>query len=246
MIVIGVERYKRSPKADYAAQDAKAFYDYSRRAFGAKTENTLLLTDDRADMAGILRALSSWLPARVNTDQTEIFLYFSGHGLPSRDGQSTYLLPHDVDPELLERTAISNSELIELIRRTSPKSALVFLDSCFSGLARTGEALLPSLRPLRITPRESFKLPDNFTVMSASASDEVSSSSSTLGHGLFSYFLMRGLEGSADEDKDQRISVTEMEAYLSKHVTRAATDLHRTQRPQVFGDRNRILLDRGR
>jgi len=241
-IIIGIEQYKRSPKAEYASHDARAFFDYSRRAFGVLPENVLLLLNDEADIAGVLRALKGWLPNRVKAGRTDVFLFFSGHGLSSQDGETAYLLPYDVDQGLLERTAISMAELIALIDKTLPKSAVLFLDSCYIGLSRTGESLLSTARPISIVSKDKVELPKNFTVISASASNQIASSSSLLKHGIFSYFLMRGLEGLADTNKDTRISVAEMEAFLLEHVPKFATELHRTQRPQVLGDSDTFLV----
>jgi uncharacterized caspase-like protein len=81
-------------------------------------------------------------------------------------------------------------------------------------------------------------------VISASAPDQISSSSPELRHGIFSYYLMRGMEGEADQNKDGRITVQEMQAYLSEQVTRQAMSMNRTQQPQVVGDQSRVLVGR--
>ena len=55
-IIIGIEKYRRVPAADFAGRDASVFYDYARRALGVKPENIRLLVDEKADAAEILRA----------------------------------------------------------------------------------------------------------------------------------------------------------------------------------------------
>ena len=241
-IIIGIEKYRRVPDADFANNDASAFYDYARRALGIKPENIRLLVDDKADAAEILRAFKTWLPSRVNKNTTDVYVFYSGHGLPSEDGGSLYFLPHEVDRDLLDRTAITQKEIVQTIQRTAPKSVTMFIDSCYSGQSRTGTSLLASARPISIAPKASSDFPPNFMVISASAPDQISSSSPELKHGIFSYYLMLGMEGEADVNKDGQITVGEMQTYLSQRVTRRASGMNRTQSPQTTGDLNRVLV----
>jgi hypothetical protein len=241
-IIIGIEKYKRVPDADFANNDASTFYDYARRALGIKPENIRLLVDDKADASEILRAFKTWLPTVVNKNTTDVYVFYSGHGLPSEDGGSLYFLPHEVDRDLLERTAITQKEVVQAIQRTTPKSVTMFIDSCYSGQSRTGTSLLASARPISIAPKASTDFPPNFMVISASAPDQISSSSPELKHGIFSYYLMLGMEGEADVNKDGQITVGEMQTYLSQQVTRRAIGMNRTQSPQTTGDLNRVLV----
>jgi hypothetical protein len=242
-IIIGIEKYRRAPSADFANSDATAFYDYALRALGVKPENLRLLLDEKADAAEILVAFKNWLPTRVNKGKTDVYVFYSGHGLPSQDGNSLYFLPYEANRDLLDRTAIAQSEVVEALQRANPRSVTMFIDSCYSGQTRTGETLLASARPLAVTAKQS-SFPPNFTVISASAPDQISSSSPDLKHGIFSYYLMRGMEGEADTNKDRQITVAEMQAYLNENVTRRAMGMNRTQQPQVVGDQSRVLVGR--
>jgi hypothetical protein len=241
-IIIGIEKYKSAPNADFANRDASAFYDYARRALGIKPENIRLLVDDKANSVEILRSFKTWLPSRVNKNTTDVYVFYSGHGLPSEDGDSLYFLPHEVERDLLDRTAINQKEVVQTIQLASPKSVTMFIDSCYSGQTRTGTSLLASARPISIAPRATTDFPPNFMVISASAPDQISSSSPELKHGIFSYYLMLGMEGEADVNKDGQITVGEMQTYLSQQVTRRAIGMNRTQSPQTTGDLNRVLV----
>jgi hypothetical protein len=241
-IIIGIEKYRNIPSADFANRDARAFVDYAKRAFGIPDSNIRLLVDEEAGAVQILRTFRSWLPTVVKSDQTEVYVFFSGHGLPGFGDTNLYLLPHEVDKELLDRTAITQKEIVDAIQRTKPKSVTMFIDSCYSGLTRTGETLLAGARPISIVAKEDNNFPPHFTVISASAPDEISSSSPILKHGIFSYYLMRGMEGNADVDGDKKITVGEVQVYLSEHVARQAMSMNRIQRPQVIGDMSRILV----
>jgi hypothetical protein len=239
-IVIGIADYRSLPKAEFANEDARVFYDYAIRALGVKPENIKLLVDGDAEEVEIIKAFKTWLPSKVKSS-TDVYVYYSGHGLPTQDGQGLYLLPPRADRDFIARTSIQFQEINLDIQATKPKSVTIFMDSCYSGQARSGETLIASARPVVL--RSDKKLfPDNFTVISASQADQISSSSPDLKHGIFSYYLMKGMEGEADTNKDGRITLGEMQAYLIENVGRQAGMMSRKQEPQLIGDANRVLV----
>jgi hypothetical protein len=239
-VIIGIADYKSLPKADYANDDARVFYDYAIRALGVKPENIKLLVDADADEVAILKAFRTWLPSKVRSS-TDVYVYYSGHGYPVEDGTGLYLLPLRADREFIARTSIQLNEINTDLQAAKPKSVTIFMDACYSGQARNGETLVASARP--IVPKVDKKLfPDNFTVITASQADQWSSSSPELKHGIFSYYLMKGMEGEADANRDGRITLGEMQAYLVENVGRQAGMLSRKQEPQIIGDAARVLV----
>ena len=241
-IIIGISDYKNLPKADFANDDARVFYDYAIRALSIKPDNIKLLVDGDASEVGIYKAFKTWLPSKVRSS-TDVYVFYSGHGLPTSDGKGLYLLPQQTDRDLISKTAIQMQEVINDIQSTKPKSVTLFLDACYSGQSRTGETLIASARPIAIRS-ESRIFPDNFTVITASQNDQISSSNPDLKHGIFSYYLMRGMEGDADTDKDGKITLGEMQSYLVENVGRQAGMINRKQKPQLIGDANRVLVGR--
>jgi len=243
-IIIGIQNYKLIPKAEYANQDAQVFYDYASRALGIKQENIKLLLDDEADVSGILTAFQNWLPLKVRKGKTDVYVFYSGHGLPSPDGKSLFFLPVGANKDFVAKTAISQQEIVAGLKAAQPKSVTMFIDSCYSGQIRTGETLLASARPVTLTLQETA-YPPEFTVITASASDQIASSSPDLKHGIFSYYLMKGLEGDADDKGDGTITVGKLQSYLSERVPRFAMTMSRKQEPQLTGDANRVLVALG-
>ncbi len=242
-IIIGIQNYKLIPKAEYANQDAQDFYDYASRALGIKQENIKLLLDDEADVSGIFKAFQNWLPLKVRKGKTDVYVFYSGHGLPGTDGKSLYFLPVGADKDIIAKTAISQKEIVDALKSAQPKSVTMFIDSCYSGQIRTGETLLASARPV-VMKVDEIAYPPEFTVITASASDQIASSSPDLKHGIFSYYLMKGLEGEADENKDGTITIGKLQSYLSDRVPRFAMTMSRKQEPQLVGDSNRVLVGR--
>ena len=242
-IIIGIENYRRVAKADFANADAKEFYTYASRALGIKPENIKLLVDDGADDIEMLNAFQNWLPLKVNKGKTDVYVFYSGHGYPSQDGKSLYFLPFNVDKQYLDRTSVKQNEIVSALQKAQAKSVTMFIDACYSGQTRNGEVLVAGIKPVFITTEERAYPPD-FTVITASAADQFSSASQDLKHGIFSFYLMKALEGDGDENKDGRITSGELQRYLSDMVGRQAMGLNRTQNTQLFGDADRVLVGR--
>jgi uncharacterized caspase-like protein len=173
----------------------------------------------------------------VMQGQTDIYIFFAGHGLASEDGQNMYLLPYDGAPELLGKTAILREELFSDITAANPRSVTVFLDTCYSGTTRGIETLVAS-RPIAIRAREQ-SIPEGFTVMTAAAGDETAKPLEEAKHGLFSYFLMKGMEGDADANQDNQITAGELHAYVQQNVIQQSSG---SQTPELQGDADRVLV----
>jgi uncharacterized caspase-like protein len=117
------------------------------------------------------------------------------------------------------------------------------MDACYSGQIRTGDTLIASARPLALSSTNA-SFPSEFTVFTASAPDQIASSSPDLKHGIFSYYLMKGMEGDADENRDGKITAAELQTYILEMVGKQAMTLNRRQEPQMVGDLGRVLVGR--
>ncbi len=241
-LIIGIEDYELTPSASYANLDAKFFYEYTRLVFGVPKLNIKLLTDNDASLIKSISAIEKWLPGKIKSGKTDLIVFFAGHGLASTDGKELYLLPQDSDPDLLERTALSRNELFKNIIDLNPKSVTMFFDTCFSGVSRDEKTLLASARPIRIVANEQESIPDNFTIFSASQLDQISSGLKNAKHGIFSYYLMKGIEGKADTNKDYKITNGELLSYLDENVSVQASSLGRQQNPSLAGDPEKVLI----
>jgi hypothetical protein len=241
VLIIGIETYQGLNKALYAANDANLFHDLMRDGMGVPPENIKLLSDHKATRSDILSALKFWLPAQVKAGKTHVYILFSGHGLTSDEDAQKYWLPFDVNKELLAETAVSEKWALAELQKLQAKSITIFLDSCYSGLARKGESLDPQARGIQFKSAVS-PMPSNVTMVSASAANQTALASDDLKQGIFSYFLVRGLAGQADTDGNQRVTQGELIDYLSQRVDKKAMSMNRRQQPQLMGDRQRAVF----
>ena len=241
VLIIGIEAYQGLNKALYAANDANLFHDMVRDGMGVPSENIKMLSNHKATRSEILSALKFWLPAQVKAGKTHVYLLFSGHGLTSDDDAQKYWLPFDVNKALLAETAISEKWAIAELQKLQAKSITIFLDSCYSGLARKGESLDSLARGVKLKSAVS-PMPSNFTMVSASAANQTALASDDFKQGIFSYFLIKGLAGQADADGNQRVTHGELIDYLSQRVDKKALSMNRRQQPQLMGDRQRAVF----
>jgi len=234
-LIIGVEDYENTFKAAYAKQDALFFNDFAHQSFGVPRQNIKMLINDSAKRNATLLEIATWLPKIIKENKTDFYLFFSGHGLASNDGEDLFLLPYDGYPAILEDSALLRNRIFESIANLNPRSVTVFLDTCYSGATRSDEMLIAARQITMVV--EEQEIPNNFTVFSASANNEIASVFKEAEHGLFSYYLMKGLEGEADTNDDEQITNGELIAFIYKNVSRQAN-----QTPQLAGDKSRILV----
>ena len=242
-IIIGIEKYTylENLEAPFANRDASAFREYTSRALGVKSSNIKLLLDNKANRPQILEALKIWLPKIAKGGKKDIYIFFAGHGLASFDGKDLFILPHDGNSSLLSDTAITRNEIIKLIQNVEPKTVTMFFDTCYSGQTRDERMLVSDLRSI-IIEADKQDTPDNFTIFSASGSKQVSGSIKEAKHGIFSYFLMKGLEGNADVNNDKQITNGELIAYLKTNVSKEALSQNREQDPMLVGNANKVIM----
>ena len=238
-LIVGIESYASLPPAQYADLDANHFYDFAHHALGVPISRIKLLTDAQAGRTDLLKAMRTWMKSEIAGGKSDVYIFFAGHGLASDDGTKTYLLPTDGDLGLLDETSILRDDLIASAK--GARTITLFLDTCYSGGTRGTEVLLAGARPIAIVPDESG-LPANVTLLAAATGAQLSSTYDVAQHGLFSYWLMKGLEGEAEANGDRTITMGELHDYVSKRVRPIAARRNRQQDPQLIGDSARILV----
>lgn len=229
-VVVGIEKYSGIPEARFAERDAAAVKEHLI-ALGFPERNIRFLAGPQASRASLAKELETWLPRVVDESSTVLF-YYSGHGAPDIKSGQAYLLPWDGDAHFLQDTAYPIGRLYEKLNALKAKRIVVALDSCFSGAG--GRSVLPKgARPLVTKIDTATNSAGKLLVLTASAADEISGSDEVQGHGVFTYYLLRGLSGAA-ADKAGRVSVQALYDYLVPKVRDAAARENRDQTPQLL------------
>lgn len=240
-IILGVQNYQRLPIASYAGNDAVQFRDYAIRYLGVQPDHVKLLIDSEAQRSDILLAFKYWLPQHVNTGHTDVYVYFSGHGLLKDHPNEHYWLPYDVNTDLLEETAINQEVLLKQASQIGAKSVVVFLDTCFSGSTRLGNPLIQKQRGVNIKLSPD-SLPPGVSLLSAGTSKQVANSDNALKHGLFTFFLLKGLAGEPSANLSKPIKLGSLADFVTQQTSSYAFGINKMQTPQFRGNREHTLV----
>ncbi|KAF0144371.1 MAG: ankyrin [Nitrospirae bacterium] len=238
-IVIGIENYRQKlPKADYAVADAKTVTEYLTKVMGYPEENVVTLMNDRASLTDFIKYFEKWLPNNVEKDSM-VFVYYSGHGAPNTKTGDAYLVPYDGDPSFIEQTGYPLKKLYELLNKLQAKEIIVALDSCFSG-AGGKSVIAKGARPLVMNLEQDMKAFDKLTILSAASGDQTSSTYDEKGHGLFTYFMLKGIKNEDVTRQDGSIKMDDLFSYIKPQVERIARKQYNNeQTPQLFGGKHR-------
>lgn len=234
-IVIGIENYRQKlPKADFAMQDARLVADYLTKSMGYPEENVVILLNDRAAKSDFEKYFEKWLGNNVEKDSA-VFIYYSGHGAPNTKTGDAYLVPYDGDPSFIDQTGYSLKRMYDALGKLPAKEIIVALDSCFSG-AGGRSVLAKGARPLVMNLQSNTVLSKNITVMSASSGEQISSTYDEKGHGLFTYFLLKGIKNEDVIKQDGSINMDDLYNYIKPQVERIARkQFNNEQTPQLMG-----------
>jgi hypothetical protein len=233
-VVIGIEQYREQlPKANFAAHDASVVGDYLTKMLGYPEENVVVRLNEKATKTDLEKYFEGWLPNNVEKDDS-VFVYFSGHGAPHVKTGDAYLVPYDGDPTFVDKTGFSLKRLYAALGKLPAKDVTVVLDSCFSG-AGGRSVLSEGARPMGLSIETQVITAGRITVLSASSGDQISNTFKEQGHGLLTYFFLKGLQGEGDVNKDGSIEMVELLDYVKPNVQRVARKQYNNeQTPQLL------------
>lgn len=258
VVAIGVGKFQQPAIGglEYPDDDARDVLNYFRDTFQLPAEQLFLRIDEQATLREIKSTLGTQLMKRATDPRDTVIIYFAGHGMRDRiagsldpDGLAKYFLPYDANLEDLYSTALEMDEVTNILHRLTPERVVVLLDSCFSGAAGGRSPFDPR------SPAERAPISGEFldrmahigkgrVVLAASGPNESAQEDADLGHGVFTYYLLQGLRGAADGDRNGEIDVHEVYRYLSENVSKATRGKQNPQlkEPDLVGQ---ILLGRG-
>jgi WD40 repeat protein len=225
VLAIGISDYgekAKNLKLDYAARDAQdiasALLNTQEGGLYAEVK-PIFRHDGEADRHGIADAFAA-IGANMasSTGQDLAVVMFSGHGAII-DNQF-YLVPYGVDNLTMARLKTDSIPAMEfkgeIDKLAQHGRVLVLLDACRSaGLLGGPSNVLLAADLLRAAMSSG-----NVTVLTSSTADKDSNESKKWGHGAFTKALLDALSASGDVDTnhDGVISMSELTAYIAKHL----------------------------
>ena len=224
--IVANENYPDAP-VPYALNDGRMFATYCEKALGIPKKNINQYED--ATYGSIISMVDKMKSiAKAYEGDATVVVYYAGHGFPDEKQSTAYLLPVDGSGSEITTTGYSLSHLYDELSKMPLKDAVVFLDACFSGAKREDDMLALS-RGVAIKVK-SEQPKGNLLVFSASQGDETAHQMEEKHHGLFTYFLLKGLQqlkGSAN--------LGDLTDYVTKNVKRQSVVINnKKQTPTVI------------
>jgi tetratricopeptide (TPR) repeat protein len=221
-LVIGVSKYRNLPPAKqlpYAEADAQLMFQIliSPEGGSFKAQNVHVLTNEKATLANVRQEINTWLPGQAKEDD-RVLIYFAGHGLIDPNTGVGYLAPYDIDPNSVSTTGLPMEELGQAMgTKIHAKSKILLTDSCHSGAInpQDTEAVNHAL----------VKLRTSLFSLTASRDREISYEGAQFGggHGIFTYYVAKGMGGEADySPRDGVVSADELAEYVHTQVREAS------------------------
>ncbi len=228
VLAIGISRYQNPGLAlAFPAADARGVTEFFRRT-GSRLFREIDITelaDENATESRILQELVAL--QRRSQPQDVVVVFLAGHGASL--GSDWYFIPQDLrNPEREEELmahGISSVRLAAELRRLSSQKVLLLVDACYSGSMLSAFRGYEDRKALALLARSA-----GVHILAAATRDQRASEVAALGHGIFSYALLRGLDGGAAlRDVDQQVTVQSLGAYIRSQLP----DLGRQHQAEV-------------
>jgi hypothetical protein len=219
VLAVGINQYKNPRMVlNYAKPDAVSFEKTidERGTSLYKNLEVHTLFDGDATRSSILNKMDE-LAAKIHQEDVFIF-YYAGHG--SMVDDRFFFIPSEslrlYDLSSLQRDAIEASVLQEKFKNIHALKQLIVMDACQSGasvelLASRGAAEEKAIAQLSRSA--------GIHVMASAGSEQFAAEFVELGHGIFTYLLIKALQGDADgAPKDGKVTIYELKSYLDDQV----------------------------
>jgi hypothetical protein len=248
-LVVGVSRHKDTqiPKLKYTEEDAIALQKYLTAASGGRipARNVKLLTNERATKAEILEGLDYL--ARKSREHDSVIIYFAGYGagVAPRDDSgeksgepALYLVPYDADRGDIRSTCISISEIEAKVSGIEAREIVIILDAGF-GTVLESRSLGGTVDSTPVFGNL-LKQPGRCVLLSGKPGEGAMEISDHR-HGIFTFYMLEGLKGPADGNKDDVITLAELHSYLETKVPEETEMEGSAQHPELHGTGEMVL-----
>jgi hypothetical protein len=195
----------------YAESDAQLVAEFFQSSRGGLVPNSniTLLLGKTATTAAMRNYLS--LARSEGGPQDVLIIYYSGHTAVDKPGDYC-LMPYDADPQDPRSTGIPMSELREFAQSVRAKAVVIFLDTAHAGSLNQARRTIAAQS---LTTGD----PSVYALLASRANDfSYEAANFSGGHGAFTYFLINGLNGAADSNKDGIVEFAELADYVVAQV----------------------------
>jgi uncharacterized caspase-like protein len=211
LLLIGVDRYNdtRLPALRYSALDCKGVSEALLDATQSFPQKEIWIYHDVGAQIPTLGKVQSSLQhiSALAKPQDTVLLYFSGHGILEAHSEQPVLCLADTQTDALLSTGLSLGKLLKHLGNCAARQQVLWLDACHSGGMTWRGTKGDRTEKTHIAPqlveglRQCAARSRGFYAFLSCDRDQKSWEFPQLEHGVFSYFLMRGLQGEAADEQ---------------------------------------------
>lgn len=238
-VLIGIADYRATTRFSgdlrYADADAKrmALFLQSRAGGNVPPSNIRLLVNGQATKQAIENALGLFQSAQPGD---RIIFYFSGHGLPGG------FIPYDVKlgSANIKAGVLTYDAVKQAFRSSAASVKLCIADACYAG-SMTARKTLPD--NLLHKPTQIDKTVANTALILATRFNQQAIEARPIQGGLFTYFLLQGMQGRADVNNDRVVTIRELYTFVTPkmrqvlpRMVRGQSIDRRAQAPLFYGN----------
>ncbi len=229
-LVIGINGYDEEEVGalKVAVADARRMHDCLVKQAGFSPDRVILFTDEGLQTAAGTRAdkkpgyaeLRGQLAtfAGDHRDSDVLVVFFAGHGFYSEQTQKDYLAPLNVQRSDLEGTAIAVDHVLQLLRNSGARQAVLIVDACRNVVGRALPGQQDGVGECSLEAADSLGV----WYLASCRRGQISREDTNLGGGVYTYYLTEGLGGVADGygggRRDGFVTVPEAQAYVEARV----------------------------
>ena len=215
-IIIGNKDYQHTDPVKYALNDAQTMKKYLIKTLGYKPGNIFYIENATKSnfetYFGTEEDHKGKLYNQLKRNQSEVFVYYSGHGAPALDDHKAYFVPVDCEPNYLEQGGYPREVFYSNLTKLPAKSFTVVIDACFSGAK-----VYDDMSPVRIKVSDPLQKFTNGVIISSASGSQVSTWYNEKKHSLFTYFFLKAIKDGeeADANNDGKLTYGELFDYIS-------------------------------
>ncbi len=213
-IGVGAFRDPAVPVVKFAAHDADVMGGYFKTVLGIPPQKVKVLSDATALKDDLIEAFEQWLPKQGGSQATA-YIYVSGRAVVDQETGIVSLLPYDGTRAGASRT-FSLARLQRALTKASVKQAVLMVDLSLEASSGSDPGRVV---PPRWGQQNSSGEPDRVMLMIGNSGLQEAQAYQPGQHGLFTYFLLKGLRGAADLDKSGNVLIGELCAYVQGQVS---------------------------
>lgn len=225
-LIIANENYGKLANVPFARNDGNAFALYCRRTLGIPEKHVMIYND--ASYGSMREAFSDLkMINEVAGENMKVIIYYAGHGAPDDATLEPYLIPVDA-ARVNKDVCIPLAYVYQQLGSMNLKSAMVFLDACFSGATREDKMMVDNARGIARVPKKQG-LQGNVAVFSATSEAQTALPYHEKGHGIFTYYLLKRLK-----ETKGNVTLADLKEYVTKQVSLNSTIINRKDQTPTF------------